>query len=111
MNAREVRLIVFGRDGGCVAPLLDPDAGPCYDAWGHRLRYAEGARAMRDLEIDYIRHARLRRHYDPEAHVMVCPGHHRGTGPNAGRQWSTANRPLIRRYLAAKHPEVWKVAN
>jgi hypothetical protein len=32
----------------------------------------------------------------------LCPGHHRGTGPNAGFVWATSKkgRALLREYLA-----------
>lgn len=58
--------------------------------------------------MDYVRHPKLRRHEDPEAHVILCPGHHRGTGPSAGRQWATANRGLLRRHLARLYPALWR---
>lgn len=89
------------RDGGCVAPHLDPPSGPCYDKWGVELEAWQPAR-LRDLalEADYVRlNARGKRHQYAADHATVCAGHHRSAGPNAGYQWATANRPLLREYL------------
>ena len=98
MTVGEMRMVVLLRDHRCVAPLVDPDCGPCYDRWGEPLR--PGMR-LSDLEMDYVRHgATGARHELASDHVMLCPGHHRGTGPNAGgRQWATSHRPQLRRYL------------
>jgi len=104
VRVSEVRNVVIARDEGCVAPMLDPDAGLCFDRWG--MRFSLGLRS-RDLEIDYIHHPALKRHVDPEAHVAVCPGHHRGTGPNRGRQWATSHREAIRKYLSRLYPQFW----
>lgn len=90
------RNAVLARDEGCIAPMLDKDAGPCYDRWGMRFHFMQ---RPKDLEIDYVHHPDYVRHVDPEAHVALCPGHHRGTGPNAGRQWATSHRALLREYL------------
>lgn len=90
-----VRAAVLLRDGGCVAPLLDPDAGPCYDQWGYPPRFA-----LQDVEADYVRRgATGQRHELARDHVTLCPGHHRGMGPTEGHVWATANRPLLRSYL------------
>ena len=94
MTVGEMRAAVIVRDGGCVAPRLDPDSGPCFDRWGGPL----GNRF--DVEIDYIREASTgARHELARDHVAVCAGHHRGMGPRRGRQWATAHRPLLRDYL------------
>lgn len=74
-------------DPVCVAPLLDPEAGPC--SGGTTLDHVKsqlrmGVRAPSD-----------------EAHlVTLCDGHTE-RGAKAGRQWNTTNRPLLRRYLAS----------
>lgn len=92
----EVRDEVMRLDGRCVAPLVDPEAGPCYDQWGEPLV----ARGTEGLEADYVRHgAHGPRHALARDHVAVCPGHHRGTGPQGGRQWATAHRADLREYL------------
>lgn len=91
-----VRSKVINRDGWCVALRLDPDAGYCYDQWGELMAPDDKPR----LEMDYVRSGAINgRHERPEDHVALCPGHHRGTGPQGGRVWATANRSLLRRYL------------
>ena len=96
MTVAAMRAAVLIRDGGCVAPKLDPAAGPCYDRWGYLVIHP-----LADVEADYVRHgARGPRHAFAGDHVTLCPGHHRGTGPQAGRVWATANRPLLRLYLS-----------
>lgn len=93
----EMRQRVIARDGGCVAPKLDPDADHCYDQWGNR---APVQQAPHQLEIDYVRHeVRGAHHHYASDHVTLCPGHHRGMGPTAGHVWATANRVLLRDYL------------
>lgn len=91
---RQVRAVVFSRDGGCVAPRLDPEAGPCYDQWGEPLGSAY------DLEMDYVRRGALgTRHVRADDHVALCAGHHRGTGPSRGAVWATSHREELRAYL------------
>jgi len=93
---REMRYRVIARDGGCVAPLLDPEAGPCYDQWGAPVP----ATSWPELEIDHVRwRPGMQKHKYAADHVAMCPGHHRGTGPNAGAQWATGHRPQLRAYL------------
>lgn len=93
------RLEVYGRDQGCVARMVDPESGPCYDAWG--VVIANGFVLPYDVgEMDYVRlGATGDRHQLPEDHVWLCPGHHRGTGPSRGYVWATANRRKERDYL------------
>jgi hypothetical protein len=89
-----MRAAVIIRDGGCVAPKLDPTAGPCYDRWGSVLSM------VYDVEVDYVRlESHGKRHELASDHVAVCAGHHRGTGPSRGYQWATAHRRLLREYL------------
>lgn len=83
-----LRLAVFQRDGGCIAPLLDPESGECsgraqveHVKTNHRL----GKRAESDL-----------------AHlVTLCDGHTE-PGMRSGRAWNLVakNRQLVRRYLS-----------
>lgn len=103
MKVGVMRAVVIERDGGCVAATLDPDAGPCHDRWGVPM---SGMTVRLDrLEVDYVRGgATGTRHELPSDHVAVCPGHHRGAGPTGGKQWATANRPLLRAYLRRVSP-------
>ena len=131
-----MRSIVLDRDKGCVAPLIDKDAGPCHDKWGERFPnvhvtyevqpFRQGTPDVRvmehgvptavvatdpdrgtftlgpaDLELDYIRgrDAKGPRHLLAGDHVMLCAGHHRGTGPQRGVIWATAHREALRAYL------------
>ena len=95
----QMRIEVLVRDGGCVAPRIDPDAGPCYDEWGYVLT-VRAHPSMNDLEADYVRHgATGARHVLAGDHVALCAGHHRGAGPTAGYVWATAHRADLRDYL------------
>jgi hypothetical protein len=92
-----MRSVVIHRDGGrCVAPLIDPDAGPCYDRWGDPPK-------PYDVEIDYIeRGASAPRHVLASDHASLCAGHHRGMGPQAGRVWAlqSGRREQLREWLS-----------
>lgn len=105
MSETEVaRATVISRDGGCIAPLIDPQgSGRCYDRWGMEMPRRSRQSAL-DLEVDRIRDegmmGKAPTHLDTTRMVAVCPGHHRGAGPNAGRQWATSHREEIRAYLA-----------
>ena len=81
--------LVMRRDYGCVAPRLDPDAGPCSGMGGSLM-----------LELDHVHDeptAGRRAPSDPAHLVVLCAFHHRGS--KAGHVWATANRPLLRAYL------------
>jgi hypothetical protein len=93
-----VVVAVTRRDGGCVAPLLDPKAGPCYDRWGQLMARTEIAKCEID-HWDWRGRGKRRAQATVEQVVMGCPGHHRGTGPNGGRAWMTANRDLIGKWV------------
>lgn len=71
---------------GCVATFLAPaTSGPC---WGR-------------LTLDHIKDEQRmgkRASSDPAHLVALCEGHTEA-GALAGRQWNTANRPLLRWYL------------
>lgn len=96
---RDVRSEVFALDGGCVAPIIDPEAGPCFDQWGEAIYRTD----LHNMEMDYVRYgAEGKRHELVQDHITACPGHHRGAGPNRGFQWTTANRVACREYLRAR---------
>ena len=100
MKVGKVRAIVFARDKGCVAPVIDPDAGLCYDQWGKHI----SANTLPEMEMDYVRFRSHGAHHElPKDHVTVCPGHHRGAGPSAGYQWATHHRADERAYLEAHY--------
>ena len=83
----DVALAVYQRDGVCVAPLLDRDAGPCSST----------------IELAHVHDeptAARRAPSDPAHLVTLCAWHHRGS--KAGHVWATANRPLLRAYLKEK---------
>lgn len=96
MTVGLMRATVIGRDGGCVARRIDPDAGPCRDKWGHTVDYLP----TDALEADYVRlRSKAGRHVLPGDHVALCPGHHRGTGSQQGYVWATSHRAEERAYL------------
>jgi hypothetical protein len=96
MRPGEMREAVILRDGRCMAPVLDPDAGPCHDQWGYAPRFLH----LHELEADYVRRGAIGgRHELPADHVALCPGHHRGTGPSGGHVWATSHREEMREYL------------
>lgn len=78
----EVRLAVLERDGGCLAV---------------RIGGQDPASCAGPLTLDHVKDApRMgRRAPSDAAHLAtVCRGHHIDSG------WATANRPLLRAYLA-----------
>jgi hypothetical protein len=122
MSVADMRAEVLARDGGCVAPRLDPDAGPCYDRWGLLLPEVHYQGRMgwstsdwacsgtmrsalmrwyrESLEMDYVRRDSIAPHHVlAEDHAMLCPGHHRGVGPHRGYVWATAHRDEMVEYL------------
>lgn len=85
---RAVYLAVEVRDQGCVAPRLDPAAGPCSGRLT-RQHVKDGPGGPRVTD---------------EAHlVMLCEHHHIWSG------WATSKPGLAlqRAYLAGLHPEAW----
>ncbi len=83
----EMRLRVFRRDGGCVAPRLGGSAMDCFG----------------QLTLEHVKdELRLGiRAPSDEAHlVTLCEGHTEN-GRRAGYQWNTAkpNRIAVRAYL------------
>lgn len=109
----QARTDVMAADGGCMAPVLDPDAGPCRDYMGE----AREARMTdpRGLEVDRIRDfpamGKAPSHEDRTRMVALCPGHHRGVGSQAGHQWATSHRADLRAYIAARNERLgWRTA-
>ncbi len=90
----ELRALVLERDGGCVAPLLDPECGPCRDAYGH-----ERSRTFRPiLTLDHVKDEPCmakRAPSDPAHLATVCIAHHLGG-------WATSHRPELREYLSGR---------
>jgi hypothetical protein len=96
MNWRDE--VVLRDEGCCVAAKWDNPK--CYDTWGKPIHPCDTPY----LEADYVRWGAVGgRHQFAQDHVLLCPGHHRGTGPNNGYVWATANRALLRDYLEGKH--------
>jgi hypothetical protein len=86
------RAHVLKRDGGCIAPQIEPDPapGPC---WGK-------------IELDHVKDdPRIgdRAPSDRYHLVSVCNGHSE-KGMRAGYQWNTAHRAEERAWLALKEP-------
>ncbi len=93
-------MVVIARDRCCVAHKIDPKSGMCRDKWGYLMHPCE----IKNLEADYVRHgATAPRHVSASDHVLICPGHHRGTGPSRGEVWATAHRQELRAYLDAQN--------
>jgi hypothetical protein len=77
---RDMARAVLDRDGGCVAPRLDPDAGPCHGV----------------PTIDHVKDQPMMGKRAPSdmAHLVTLCEHHHLDG------WATSHRPLLRAYLA-----------
>lgn len=83
----DVRLAVFARDGGCVAPRL---GGSFLDCFGR-------------LTLEHVKdelRLGVRAASDPAHLISLCQGHTED-GRKAGYQWNTdkRNRELVREYL------------
>lgn len=96
----ELRLRVFKRDGGCVAPKLDAHADACRGRWGERLVVVRrvGSDELLDysaLTLDHVRdHAMMgKRAPSDELHLVTLCWHHHLDG------WATSHRPALRAYL------------
>lgn len=76
------------RDAGCVAPRLDPDAGPCSGRLT-RQHVKDGPGGPRITRRTHL--------------VMLCEHHHIWSG------WATSKAALVlqRAYLAKLYPEAW----
>jgi len=90
MERRVILDAVYLRDGGCVAPLIDPEAGLCRDRWGH-VRH-RGFRPA--LTFDHLRDAPggFKPCFCVDHLTCICYGHHLGS------MWATSNRPELREY-------------
>lgn len=76
----ELRRLVMLRDGGCVAPNIDPRASLCAGR----------------LTLDHVKdqpRMGLRAPSDMAHLVTLCEGHHLRT------EWATSHRPELRDYL------------
>lgn len=106
------RMLVYRRDKGCIAPRLDPNAGPCRTRWGrpvsletqYTLIFGSGFqhRKMRaeTLTLDHVpRFLGSKRISTPRWMVTACWGHGVSNGPG-GTVWVTAHRDLERKWLA-----------
>lgn len=102
--APSTRELVLARDRfRCQAPLLDPDAGECRDAFGGIVRSV----FPRDPGPMYLQmsHTKPRGELsmgmktspDSSHLITLCPGHH--TGTEAGSNWEAVHRETIRDYL------------
>ena len=84
------RAEVFERDGQCIAPLVDPNAGPCQSRWGRTCN----ANDRRAFTLDHVPPApgstRVSR---PRWMVTLCWGH------GVITHWETAHRADERDYL------------
>lgn len=106
------RMQVYQRDGGCIAPRLDPNAGPCHNRWGRfvsveaqlMIIWANGFHARRaraeTLTLDHVpRFHGSKRISTPRWMVTACWGHGVNNSPG-GSVWVTGHRDLERKYLA-----------
>lgn len=102
-----VRAFVLRRDGfRCMAPVLDPDAGHCRDAFGSVVARPH---FLRDPGPVYLQmsHTKPRGELSmgmkamaiPANLITLCPGHH--TGTEAGSNWEAVHRETIRDHLAS----------
>jgi hypothetical protein len=86
--APELAEYVLNRDGGCIAPRVDPKAGPCSGR----------------VTLDHVKTSlRMAERAPSDKHhlVSVCEGHSEN-GAKAGHQWNTASRELERKWLLDK---------
>lgn len=77
--------VLAGRRALCVAPLLDP---------------RESENCLGRSTLDHVKtdpRMGVRAPSDVEHLVSLCESHHLGS--RAGRNWATANRPLLREYI------------
>ena len=86
----KLRLEVFALDGGCVAPQIDPECGPC----SGRLTLEHvrpGGGAMGAPKVHEARWC-----------VSLCEGHTE-PGMKAGRVWNLSHKPQLREFLRKRH--------
>jgi hypothetical protein len=110
----QLTLAVFTRDEWtCLAPRLDPDAGPCRDREGHVITPIEmdfqkrSSLARRVLTLQHVQ-INGRTENDAQHLLTLCWGHHLGNGEKGGRIWSKQKEPaqLQRDHLIKRYPEL-----
>lgn len=102
----EQRLEVFVLDEfRCVAPLIDPDAGPCRDFNGYVIARLGPMRPDGELTVEHVTpgYGRLGRRADNVLSEMttLCWGHHQGHGVtgSGGSIWALAHKDDLRTWL------------
>lgn len=87
----EVAAYVFYHDGRCIAPKVDPDAGPC------------SGRSTLDHVHDEHGVGKKRALSDIWHLVAVCEGHSE-SGAKGGHIWNTSHRQLERDWIREHRP-------
>jgi hypothetical protein len=87
----ETAKAVFEIDGKCIAPKVDPDAGPCSD------------KSTLDHVHDEHGVGKRRAPSDIWHLVAVCEGHSE-RGAKAGHIWNVSHRELERQWLMEHRP-------
>lgn len=94
----ELRAEVLALDGWrCVARRLDPNAGVCKNKWNDAI-ITSGRYPTSALTLDHVKdQPRLGKRAPSDVrHLATLCWHHHLNG------WATANRPLLRAYLATR---------
>lgn len=87
---------VIDRDKQCIAPLLDPDAGPCRDRWGRVVP----ATSLRAATVDHVPpYPGAPRISTRRWMARICWGH------GVHGHWETAHRDAERAHLEQSYPE------
>jgi hypothetical protein len=114
----ELSTAVFERDGWtCLAPQLDPEAGPCHDQSGRwfvteemRLNSFRPGRLIYVRRFLTLQHVQILGRTDNDLRFLLslCWGHHLGNGEKGGRIWSKQKKAAEaqRRYLIDHYPEI-----
>jgi len=91
----EIYEAVIQRDGGCVAPMLGATT-PCRGPWGNSAIDARGRYIRKALTLDHVKDTPRMGKRAPSdlGHLVTICWHHHLDG------WATANRPLLRDYIA-----------
>jgi hypothetical protein len=102
-----IREEVLRRDGyKCVAPRLDPEAGPCRDRWDQPITFWRGKDpGPYRLEMNHVKDTGMlmmgrKAPTDVDHLVSLCPWHHRGT--KAGSNWEAVHRDQLRAWVASR---------
>jgi hypothetical protein len=91
---------LYARDGGCVAPLIDPDCGPCRDVFGHeRDRTLRAILTREHVQDGGTGSMGLRAKDDLNHLVLACYGHHTASA------WCLAHKQDERDYIARRKAE------